>query len=212
MILCLGDYSLDFWEWDIGGSCLWDSPVSNTAVVMETVLPQFPVKAYLIPGNSYQAMLSRRFDADYVNWGWSGSAKGEPAMAAYIAEQTMSLFMLDLDHNCGTAEELDSVHERFFPTVREKQPDLPILMASRTDPIRDPQMEANEDRRRAVVARTYENALRRGDKQVRFIDGRQVFYAMADRGLSPLGLHRGRLSSQRPGLFLYGQGVWRRYG
>ena len=28
-------------------------------------------------------------------------------------------------------------------------------MASRTNPIRDPQMEANEDRRRAVVARTY---------------------------------------------------------
>ena len=137
------------------------------------------------PGNSYQAMLSRRFDADYVNLGWSGSAKGEPAMAAYIAEQKMSLFILDLDHNCGTAEELNSVHEAFFLTIREKQPELPILMASRTDPIRDPQMEANEDRRRAVVARTYENALRRGDKRVRFIDGRQVFYAMADQGLSP---------------------------
>ena len=58
-------------------------------------------------------MLSRRFDVDYVNWGWSGNAKGKLTMAAYIAEQKMRLFMLDLDHNCATAGELNSVHERF---------------------------------------------------------------------------------------------------
>ena len=28
-------------------------------------------------GNSYPAMISRRFDVDYVNLGWASSAKGE---------------------------------------------------------------------------------------------------------------------------------------
>lgn len=137
------------------------------------------------PGNSYEAIISRRFDADYVNLGWCGSAHGETAMASYIAAQKMSLCMLDFDHNCASADELACAHEPFFLAIREKQPDLPILLASRTDPICGPQMEVEEDKRRAVVARTYENALRRGDKHVRFVDGQQVFHSMSDRGLMP---------------------------
>ena len=105
-------------------------------------------------------------------------------MAAYIADQEMSLFVMDYDYNSDTAETLAATHEAFYLAVREKQPDLPIVMATRTDPIRDLQMEKIEDGRRAVVIRTYENALRRGEN-VRFVDGRQVFSAMADRGLSP---------------------------
>ena len=137
------------------------------------------------PGNSYEAMISRRFDVDFVNWGWSGSACGELAMASHIAEQNMSLFMLDYDYNSPTAEGLVRTHEAFFLTIREKQPNLPILLASRTDPICSPQMKEEEDSRRAVIVQTYENALRRGDKHVHFIDGKQVFTVMADQGLTP---------------------------
>ena len=36
------------------------------------------------PGNSYLGFLSRRYDADYINLGFSGSAKGEKSMAEYI--------------------------------------------------------------------------------------------------------------------------------
>lgn len=137
------------------------------------------------PGNSYEAQISRRFNADFVNLGFSGNARGETAVADYLASMKMSLCMLDYDHNSPSAAELDRTHEKLFLTVREKQPDLPILLATKTDPIRDPQMEADEDIRRAIVSRTYENALRRGDKQVRFVDGRYVFSRLADKGLSP---------------------------
>lgn len=53
-MLCLGDYSLDHWAWDIGGSCLWNPPISRTDEFMKKYYPKFPEKAYLIPGNHEQ--------------------------------------------------------------------------------------------------------------------------------------------------------------
>lgn len=90
------------------------------------------------PGNSYQALISRRFNLDYFNFGFSGSARGEKAMADYIADMPMSLFFLDYDHN-------------------------------------SPDAERDTAARRRAVYETYENALKRGDRNVMFIDGGTVF-------------------------------------
>lgn len=53
-ILSLGDYSLDFWKWNEGGSYLWNPPVSNTETFVKTFVPQLPVDFYMIPGNHEQ--------------------------------------------------------------------------------------------------------------------------------------------------------------
>lgn len=50
-ILALGDYSLDYWKWNIKGSYMWDVPVSRTDEFMKKYYPKFPTKAYIIPGN-----------------------------------------------------------------------------------------------------------------------------------------------------------------
>jgi hypothetical protein len=38
------------------------------------------------PGNSYESIVSRRLDADYINLGFSGNAKAEPEIAEYISK------------------------------------------------------------------------------------------------------------------------------
>ena len=48
------------------------------------------------PGSCYQSILSRRYDCDYINLGFAGSARGEETMANYIKSLDMSLFVLDL--------------------------------------------------------------------------------------------------------------------
>lgn len=127
------------------------------------------------PGNSYQALISRRFNIDYYNFGFSGSALGEIPMAEYIADLPMSLFFLDYDHNSPNPEHLKAHHESFFLTVREKNPNLPVIMATKTDIPRSPDAERDTEARRRVVCETYENALKRGDRNVMFIDGGTVF-------------------------------------
>lgn len=128
------------------------------------------------PGNSYQAMLSRALDCDYINLGFSGSAKGEQIMARYIAGLEMSAFVFDYDHNAPDAEHLARTHEPFFLTVREAHPDTPVIIISKPDVINvDPEAERSFAVRRDIIRKTYENALSRGDKNVYFIDGASIF-------------------------------------
>ena len=118
------------------------------------------------PGMSYQSIVSRRFDADFINLGFSGNARGEECMANYIKDLDMSLFVLDYDHNAPTVEHLMNTHEKFFKAVREKNPTLPIIMMSR------PKYKLTDDekKRLEVIRETYENAIKNGDKNVYLID------------------------------------------
>lgn len=53
-ILSLGDYSLDFWAWNEGGSFLQKEPISNTEHFVKKYMPRLPKKLYMIPGNHEQ--------------------------------------------------------------------------------------------------------------------------------------------------------------
>ena len=123
------------------------------------------------PGMTYTEMLSRRLNFDYVNLGFSGSCRGEDAMMDYIASLDMSAFVYDYDHNTPSLEHLKQTHERGFLRVREKHPDLPIILLTA------PTWQRNEyfAARRDVIYATYEKAKARGDNNVYFIDGETLF-------------------------------------
>ena len=123
------------------------------------------------PGMSYEAILSRRLDIDHHNLGFGGLAKGEREMAEYIAGLEMSAFVLDYDHNAPNPEHLENTHEAFFRIIREKHPDLPILMIS------GPRLRQSDEKeeRKAVIKRTYDRAVLSGDKNVYLLFGDSFF-------------------------------------
>ncbi len=128
------------------------------------------------PGTSYQSIISIKYDCDFINLGFSGSAKGEPAIIDYIASLDMSVFVMDYDHNSPSADHLKETHEALYRAVREKHPDLPIVMVSAPDTMAyihgNP---VNRDARRAMIYENFEKALAEGDKNVRYIDGDSLF-------------------------------------
>ncbi len=126
------------------------------------------------PGNSYQGMLSVLLDANFVNLGFSGSARGEEAMAEYIAKQEMSVLVMDYDHNAPSLEHLEATHLPFYRIIRKAQPNLPIIMISSPDQNREEHWTA----RREVVKKTYETAVAEGDQNVYYIDGHRFFRAI----------------------------------
>ena len=128
--------------------------------------------------NSYTSILSNRLDADFCCLGFSGSAKGEPAMADFINTLDMSIFVFDYDHNAPDAEHLRKTHEPFFKKIREVHPYLPIVIMTMPKEV----YNAKNDERAAVIKQTYLNALERGDGNVYFIDGEE-FYGPEERYL-----------------------------
>lgn len=122
-------------------------------------------------GNSYVALLSRWLDTDYINYGFPGNARGELPVAEYIKNIDMSVFVFDYDHNAPTPEHLRGTHKPFFDVIRKHKPDLPIILMTR--PCGDADIEDMEERRR-VVLDTYESAVAAGDKNVYFVDGKEM--------------------------------------
>ena len=123
------------------------------------------------PGMSYANIISRALDADFINLGFSGNAKGEPEMAHYIANLNMSVFVYDYDYNAPDEEHLRNTHEQFFKIIREKQPELPVIMVSKPKKY----LTEAEIRRKHIIFDTYRNAFEGGDKNVYFIDGSEMF-------------------------------------
>jgi lysophospholipase L1-like esterase len=130
------------------------------------------------PGNAYTVMVSRRLNADHINLGFSGNAKGEQEMAEYIRDLDMSAFVYDYDYNAPSVEHLKDTHGKMFHTIRQANPDLPILMLSRPKYYLTPE----EEQRREVVQATYQNAIANGDKNVYFLDGKALMSLAGNDG------------------------------
>jgi hypothetical protein len=119
-------------------------------------------------------MVCRALDAEQVNLGFSGSARGEPEMAELVASlRGLAAFVLDYDHNSPTPEHLVATHEPFFRTVRAAHPGLPVLVLSRPDLW--PDSPADVSARRDIVRATVRRARARGDRRVAFLDGARLF-------------------------------------
>ena len=136
------------------------------------------------PGNSYPAVLSQRYCFDYVNLGFSGRAKGEPGMADYIASLPMSLFIYDYDCNAPSPQHLRKTHKAMFDTIRAKQPEVPIVIMTAPN-----LCHKDYDSRFAVIYETYKTAVDNGDKNVYFIDGRDMVYAHDANMMTVDGVH-----------------------
>ena len=119
----------------------------------------------------YVSRLSRMLDTDILNLGFSGSARAEDAMIAYLASLDPSVFVLDYDHNAPSLEHLEATHEKLFLAFRAAHPDTPVIMMSRPD-FHNGLLNVE---RRAIIKKTYDNAKARGDGRVWFIDGETLF-------------------------------------
>lgn len=126
-------------------------------------------------GTSYDGMISKWFDCDIYNLGYSGNAKGEPEIAEFIAEMHPEVFVYDYDHNAPTPEHLEATHKPFFDIIRAKNPNMPVIFMTR--PMEEAIGKEQCDRRRAIVYATYKAALEAGDKNVYFINGTEMFPA-----------------------------------
>ena len=124
------------------------------------------------PGNSYQAIISRRLNVDHINLGFSGSGRAEKIMVDYLASLDMSVFVSDYDHNAPNVEHLKRTHLPLYRAVRKAHPDIPIIILSAPDVLISP---ATHVERREVIRQTYLTALAEGDKNVYFIDGAELF-------------------------------------
>ena len=108
-----------------------------------------------------------------VNFGFSGSGKGEPEVARLIREIDAAMFVLDYAAN-ATPELLAQTLPPFVRILREAHPTTPIILMGpigKDRSLRDSDYEKTLDGRRDVTMEFYLRTKAAGDREIYFIDG-----------------------------------------
>jgi lysophospholipase L1-like esterase len=101
------------------------------------------------PGMAHTNILSRRFNREFINLGFSGNGQLDYEIAELIATREASLIILDFVPN-ASVEQMQDKMENFYFIIRKKNPQTPILFIE--DP-RFPQGNYNFAMRREVEAK-----------------------------------------------------------
>lgn len=130
------------------------------------------------PSTTYSATICRKLDAHLVNMGYSGNCHGEPEIAEAIADLDLAMFVSEFDHNMKSPETLAKRHGRFIDIIRKKNPNLPIILMTR--PFFVEYRREQTTAMMNVIKAKYESMVAKGDKNVYFISGMDIF-DMEDR-------------------------------
>ncbi|MGG0814180.1 SGNH/GDSL hydrolase family protein [Paenibacillus alvei] len=130
------------------------------------------------PGMCYTNILSRKMNREFINFGFSGSGKGEPELAHIIASiSDPACLVLDYEANSVSPELYAKTLPQFIQIYREKHPTVPILILSRllfSYTSFDPEDVKLHQARKHMQMTFVESLHQAGDCNIHFYDGEKL--------------------------------------
>jgi lysophospholipase L1-like esterase len=128
------------------------------------------------PGLSYQAIVSRWLNVDFVNLGFSGNGIGEPEVAKAIAEIDASCFVLDYWAN-PSAKVYQETLPGFVDAIRSRHPKVPIILTGpyyfSSESISQ-STKSTQDEKRAMAREFVQKQRGAGDQSISYVDGLEM--------------------------------------
>jgi lysophospholipase L1-like esterase len=128
------------------------------------------------PGMAYSNILSRKLDVAFVNLGFSGNGRGEPALA-HLINQISGTSLIILDYEANANNTIVNTLGPFVNILREKHPDTPILIMSKIRyALTPPGSTAYKElmSRRDFQKNLVDKRRSTGDENIYFLDGSEV--------------------------------------
>lgn len=124
-------------------------------------------------GMSYPSQLSRMLDRQTINLGFSGNGQLDLEIAEFMADIDASCFVIDCLPNVTTAQ-MKEKYARFLKIIRDKRPDVPILMV---ETILFPHMYFDQTiysllrEKNATLQKIYADQKKKHDKNIYYLKG-----------------------------------------
>jgi lysophospholipase L1-like esterase len=135
-------------------------------------------------GMSYQAILGRMLNADFVNLGFSGNGLGEPELARAVSDIDASSYVLDLAQNNPTVESLAQAYAPFIETIRSKHAETPILVITPIYTARESwSRDARLEGMRELIRRVAAEKIAAGDRHLEIVEGTDLLGPTRGDGL-----------------------------
>jgi len=155
------------------------------------------------PGMAHTNILSRWFNREIINLGFSGNGQLDLEIAEVIANVDASMYILDFVPN-ATVEQMKELADKFYTIIRTRHPETPILFVE--DPIfthsRFDQRIANEVKRKNETINTFFQSLKnRGEKNIYFLSSKNMIGSDGEATVD--GIHFTDLGFMRYAELLY---------
>ncbi|MHC4714447.1 MAG: SGNH/GDSL hydrolase family protein [Planctomycetota bacterium] len=125
-------------------------------------------------GMSYQAILGRMLEVDFVNLGFSGEGRGEPELAEAFAEIDAPCFVVAFAQNCPTVDELAARYAPFLETIRRAHSETPIIcitpIYSSLEALEGERLSQNAAKREVIRA-AFADRKKAGDRGISLVEG-----------------------------------------
>lgn len=138
------------------------------------------------PAMSYQAILGRKLNIDFVNLGFSGNGLGEPELAQAVSDIDASCYVLDFGANHKTFADMQKVYAPFLDLIRAQHPKTPIVVMTLLHTSREnriPSLGEDWRERRKFIEGIVRDRIKSGDKNLYLVDGAKLLGPTPDDGL-----------------------------
>lgn len=155
------------------------------------------------PGMAHTNILSRWFNREFINLGFSGNGQLDYEIAEIIAEHDASLIILDFMPNVNV-EQIEQKMKTFYDIIRHKLPQTPILFIE--NPVFpqgkfDLYMQKTVKEKNEALRKVFSNLLSSGEKNIRLISS--VGMIGVDDEATVDGIHFTDLGFMRYAHYLY---------
>jgi hypothetical protein len=134
-------------------------------------------------GMSYQAILGRLLNIDFVNLGFSGNGKGEPEVAAAVGQIDAACFVLDFAGNNVTVASLREVYTPFVDHLRKAHPATPIVAVTPIYSAREASGGTEHDGMREHIRQVVSARIGAGDRNLQLVEGTDLLGPSRGDGL-----------------------------
>jgi hypothetical protein len=142
------------------------------------------------PGMTYEAVLCRELNLDFVNLGFGGAGKAEDSVVELVNSLPACCYVFDLGKSYGSQDK--TAFERMLRKIRASHPDTPIIcMTPITSSVElhSADYSARSVHTRTVMREAVAAVLAGGDKRLRLLEGTDLLGFDEHDGLSKDGVH-----------------------
>lgn len=142
------------------------------------------------PGMTYEAILGRRLNLDFVNLGFGGAGKAEKNVVELVSSIPACLYVFDLGKSYGMQDK--TAYRDMLKTVRTAHPAVPILCITPITSALEVHSEsyaARSKHTREVMREAVRELIETGEKNLILIEGTDLLGFEEHDGLSKDGVH-----------------------
>lgn len=142
------------------------------------------------PGQTYEAILCRELNLDFVNLGFGGAGKGESQVVSLVNSIPACCYVFDLGKSYGAQDA--TAFKAMVQAVRRSHPDIPLIAMTpitSAKEVKEPAYSERSVHTRTVMRDPVNELIQAGDKRLFLVEGEDLLGFNEHGALSKDGVH-----------------------